>query len=334
MEANNNHPQGCSRGCSRYAAVISTVLATIWLAAALYVHCAWGESTWQTAVITYAPPHLYLIPLLTAALLCLAAGMWRVSLFCLIMALAGLHILFQPVYLPQRPAQANQAPVRVVSWNVAHKDGNPDIVRATLHQLQPDIVCLQEARLDVFRTAMDAPDQAFHRETKTFTTGRIVARREVPLGGPPNWRDALETDIELPQGRVKVLNVHMVSLQFGRFRPDDRTAFARTAWYARQRNMEAIIQWLQETEGPRLLVGDFNTPPHSDFYRELKAHAVDAFVSGWGLGLTFHRQLPLWRIDHIWCVGEVQPLSCTALDGGTSDHRLVTADVILTGEQQ
>jgi endonuclease/exonuclease/phosphatase (EEP) superfamily protein YafD len=58
--------------------------------------------------------------------------------------------------------------------------------------------------------------------------------------------------------------------------------------------------WVDDLEGPRIVVGDFNTPPESRAYREAWGDWVNAFSRvGHGLGGT---RLNGWiraRIDHV-----------------------------------
>ncbi|MGE5531588.1 MAG: endonuclease/exonuclease/phosphatase family protein, partial [Bacteroidota bacterium] len=141
----------------------------------------------------------------------------------------------------------------------------------------------------------------------------------------------------LPQGRVRVLNVHYVIDVTGRVRqiknPDEPERKFHTK-RARALQQQAVLAWLGETDGARAAVGDFNTPPNALYYRQLAARAVDAFGTvGRGWGFTFRRDQPLIRIDYVWCAGKLQPLKAFTTEGGVSDHRLLVTDLLVPEKQ-
>ena len=238
-----------------------------------------------------------------------------------------------PCIPAHRSRQEVPGRIRVVTWNVHEEFGHVLDMSAVLAKLAPDIVCLQEARRATFGEVLAGGAVAHTHEVTTITRGRILAQREIRLGPLPNFRWGLETDIELPQGRVKVFNVHFLTsfnaatLRRNRYRMTD--AIERTE-LARERERDIVLEWLRETAGPRVVAGDFNTPPNSVLYRDVATAAVDAF-GRWGLGWgwTYRRDYPMLRIDYVFCGEGVTPLRAFTMDGRVSDHRMVVADVAL-----
>ncbi len=90
---------------------------------------------------------------------------------------------------------------------------------------------------------------------------------------------------------------------------------------------------------PVLIVGDFNTPPVSQLYREVWPDFTNAFnAAGFGFGYTapsirrrrWFDDVPWLRIDHILTDDHWSVLCCRIGHGRGSDHRLIWADVALS----
>jgi endonuclease/exonuclease/phosphatase family metal-dependent hydrolase len=252
---------------------------------------------------------------------------------------AGLMVLAVLVLMPPRisaprPRMERDTTVRIATWNVHEEFDEGEALSRALARQQPQIVCLQEARRDVFATLLPGAESAHTREVTTLTTGQIVSQQPVRLGPFPNYRWALETRLRLPQGTVTVLNVHFLTAFSGRTvrrNRHDLEAFLRRMDEARHLEAQAVREWLQSTSGARLIAGDFNSPPGTDVYREVAAVATDAFsVCGRGWGYTYRRDHPMIRIDHVFCSPEVRPLRVRAVNGHVSDHRMLVADIALT----
>jgi len=270
-----------------------------------------------------------LAPLAVFALLCLLLRQWRLALANAAVLLAAMMLLMPPVWPHRPPAHDPARRIRVVTWNLHGETDELPQIQATLARLQPDIVCLQEAKAPLFAQALPGAQAAHTHEGRTLTRGRIVSQRDFPLNAPAMARWGLSTEIELPQGRLSVLNVHYVVgvkrhlIEARRGRPDPVEA-------ARAEGNDRVLDWLRRTPGPRIVCGDFNTQPGSRLYRLLRAEAVDAFgAAGAGWGFTFSRALPMIRIDYVWCAGGAMPVRVRVMDGLVSDHRLVVADVIV-----
>jgi endonuclease/exonuclease/phosphatase (EEP) superfamily protein YafD len=88
----------------------------------------------------------------------------------------------------------------------------------------------------------------------------------------------------------------------------------------------------QKTSYPRIptiIAGDFNAPANDVVYRLLEPEFTDAFDEvGTGWANTYHRSLPLLRIDHIYGSEKLVPVRSRAFKRAKSDHRMVVADFI------
>ena len=89
---------------------------------------------------------------------------------------------------------------------------------------------------------------------------------------------------------------------------------------------QTILEALEDSPYPVIVLGDFNDTPQSFTYQQLKEGRKDAFVEkGSGWGATYLKPLPFLRIDYIFYDKE---LVCTDYQSSTSiksDHSLIEA---------
>ena len=280
-------------------------------------------------LLVHGPQPPLLAPLCAFAVLCLMLRQWRLAAANAIVLLVAVTVLMPPV-LPHVPPRHEPAQrIRVVTWNVHGEVWNLAQIQATLARLQPDIVCLQEAEDKRFAQALPGAQTAYTHHDWILTRGRIVNRKALPFVGRGSSRWGLSAEIELPQGRLSVLNVHYyvdIRRHIRHERRDEPDPIER----ARGRLNQKVLDWLRQTRGPRIACGDFNTPPRARLYRNLRAEALDAFgQAGLGWGFTYSRRWPVIRIDYVWCDGGVIPVRARARNGHASDHRLLVTDIIL-----
>lgn len=314
-------------------ALLATFTCLAYLAVVLYLQHAVSEETLPGFLAVYVPQPPLLAPLAGLAALCLVLGRRRLLGLSLVVLVAAVLLMVPPVVPGRRPPDDPRRRIRIVTWNTHEEYGSAERMRKVIAKLDPDIVCLQEARRGQFYSLLPGARVAHTHEVTTLTRGRIIAAEGLPLGDYPNFRWGMDTLISLPQGQVRVFNVHYVIDVLGRVRRarrggdsplPDRTQLARSYQH------RAVLDWLRTTDGPRLVAGDFNTPPRARIYRQLASVATDSFgAAGCGWGFTYHRRHPMIRIDYIWCTEGATPIRSFAVDGGASDHRLVVTDVLL-----
>lgn len=237
--------------------------------------------------------------------------------------------------LPDAPAEphAGSKVLRVVTLNCA---GHADPSEA-MGNLAPDIVFLQEIphsyRLKqliekVFKGQGDYRYLPAKR-CAVVVKGTIHSSLEIP-----GYRSQLVT-AEMPDGRqIELLNVHLRSAA------TNMQLYKRECWQEHKLNRNlrqielsyALAGLRQKTSYPRLpaiIAGDFNAPANDAVYRILDDEFTDAFGTvGTGWGNTYHRALPLLRIDQIYCSDKLMPVRSHTFTRVHTDHRMVVADFI------
>lgn len=111
----------------------------------------------------------------------------------------------------------------------------------------------------------------------------------------------------------------------GRYR---RTAAMRAA------QAQEIRGRLEKSPHPIILCGDFNDVPLSHTYHRLRKGLIDGFQKrGRGLGTTFHKSIPILRIDYILSSPELEPLEYQVIPIDRSDHYPVLSVLSTAADQ-
>jgi endonuclease/exonuclease/phosphatase (EEP) superfamily protein YafD len=200
---------------------------------------------------------------------------------------------------------------------------------------EPDIVLLQDVlpqQVSQIANTLYGGRGDYRSHTTNGIATRWKIQREVRN---PTQRDQQVT-ITLPNdSTMEVVNVHLATAA------TDLRFWNRITWTdhrinraIRSKELSSTLQILEQTTNfpntPTLFGGDFNSPASDVVHRQLARDFVDAFpAAGTGWGDTFHRRLPILRIDHIYATRHITPIRCRAVTTRHSDHRMVVADFLL-----
>ncbi len=78
---------------------------------------------------------------------------------------------------------------------------------------------------------------------------------------------------------------------------------------------------------PRIIGGDFGTPPGDAIFQVLSPNFDDSFKSaGQGWGNTYSKSFPILRIDQLWASEELIAVSGLVIPSTHSSHRIVVCD--------
>jgi endonuclease/exonuclease/phosphatase family metal-dependent hydrolase len=94
----------------------------------------------------------------------------------------------------------------------------------------------------------------------------------------------------------------------------------KRAFISRAPQAETVAAHISESPYPVILAGDFNDTPASYVYRLLSRNLVDAYRSGRGLGSTYTRSIPGFRIDYILHSPHFESFNYLRGDQKYSDH--------------
>jgi endonuclease/exonuclease/phosphatase family metal-dependent hydrolase len=236
--------------------------------------------------------------------------------------------------------------IKVLTFNILHgatmnDDGNLDVIAQVIHNLDPDLVALQEVDVRTGRVqGRDLATELGHR-TKlhplfaramafdggeygvgilsrfSFRSSRALA---LPFTGDNEPRAAVEAIVELPSGQ----SLSFVATHLDNASADDRAAQARM-----------INQVFGQSDVPRLLAGDFNATPESETIAIVKEFWTP--TDGLDAPPTFPSNKPEIKIDYVffapqdrWVVKETRVIENTV----ASDHFALLATLELRTETQ
>ncbi|MCC7494548.1 MAG: endonuclease/exonuclease/phosphatase family protein [Fimbriimonadaceae bacterium] len=295
-----------------------------------------GEGHWLALTLTYGPQ----LPLLLPGLLVL---LWRLRYPGRQRWLALLLLLATPgLFLDLRlaPLRRSGSPValRVLTYNTYYGLAGAAAVAALAERCRADLVCLQEVIPPAGGTdpgpAIDAAFAGWHRaaggELRIFSRWPLREAHYVELPAMPRLFGYLRATLLVGDHPLAVIATHLETAigreTFEHGLRGYRRDVAR--WHEfRLQQAAGVLQSAAQVRGPLLIAGDFNTPPRGRLYGQFAARYTDAFAAvGGGTGYTYHRRLPLLRIDYLWSSPELRPLSCRVLPTPGSDHRPVLAE--------
>ncbi|MBD3292607.1 MAG: hypothetical protein GF393_06755 [Armatimonadia bacterium] len=311
-----------------------TILSTAVVAVVCLVTIWPADRWWLTAPLTWAPQ-------LQWAFLPAALALWSVLAskprWLAVNLAATAFIVLGPAGLETgSPRTPTGDTILAVTHNLAGRvQMTPKLSDHWVHQA--DVLCIQEAAADGFARLLTEErgfDQAATSDVRTFVRGRIL-RTEAIGPAPGIGREFLACHARIRGRDVAILNVHFATnVHHSRLSrsPAGVREYLRGAVNARAGHCKLVQDWLDVQEAPTLVLGDFNTPPTSAYYRRLAAQATDAFSSvGRGPGYTYMvgGSIPVFRIDYVWCANGMTPVSCGTGGEWASDHKWVEACVEL-----
>lgn len=93
--------------------------------------------------------------------------------------------------------------------------------------------------------------------------------------------------------------------------------------YFREPMLKSVISEIK-TEGKTIILGDFNTPFESLFFKNFKKKYQHAFTKkGNGFRETWFWNIPLLSLDHIWVSNDLEILKTEKISTWKSDHSML-----------
>jgi endonuclease/exonuclease/phosphatase (EEP) superfamily protein YafD len=248
-----------------------------------------------------------------------------------------------PKWQSLQPAPNEAAMLRVMTWNSRYTldtDGEFSTLANTLH---PDLIALQEVSFSMGRRLAEDYRQAYPYVTVYGSGSReslaLLSRFPI-LGSERDHRVAgcqcLRVALDVHGRVVTVLVVHV---QRPRIILIPTPGLPRMVDFNTDHQgpiFDALIEAVQATDGPLLVMGDFNTTERQPNLRRLQRLLANAYaVAGWGMGYTYpidpkrcgSHLPPLVRIDHILYNDSWRARAAWTGVLADSDHAYVVADL-------
>ena len=316
------------------------VTVAVLLAATVLSFC--GRWAWWPDLLTFWRPHLLVAGALLGGIGW--AGRQRLAAgLALAAALTNLVAITTPAGVPQAvaAAEAGGQPLRVVSHNVLADNRRGRSLLEFLRQSDADVIALQEVSDHWQRQLKPLGDLYPYRLpaygkrplNETVLLSRYpIADAEVlvpPKAGFNNAVDGpLRAELEVNGRTVAVYAVH----------PPTPRSLAQ--WQTRNAQLAWVAAMAEARDGdrPRIMLGDFNTPPWSFLFRDVAATAALRDAGG---GLRRPTRQPMVLPPHLAWLGAPVDHVLVSPDIGVnrfglgpyvhSDHLPVIADLVLPG---
>ena len=264
--------------------------------------------------------------------------------------------LITPLNIFDPKPDPDKVQLKVMTMNVTEFNWqNPDVhpsknMRYILDQ-DADIVVIQEGLVyfsyEQLATVQPMLEELYkkypYRKEHFFDVGILSKYPFTEVKSPAINQDSINYfikawDVDAPGGELRVVSMHLSSLRFtindsqrldSMNVPSDRKRRVKSVvnkldygFKTHVRQVEAMRQLLDETEGDVLVMGDMNDTPGSYAYRTLCGDdLLDAWAeAGRGPVYTFHAHHLYVKIDHIFYRGDIKVLSCRCDKEGESDH--------------
>ncbi|WFE83982.1 endonuclease/exonuclease/phosphatase family protein [Parabacteroides chongii] len=282
---------------------------------------------------------------------------WRcsISLFAILLHTNYLLAVYQlPFWNQQEVADSEGTPLTVVTYNTSHfywgKKYTMNEAAAYIKELQPDIVCFQEApgdgyyHRDSIRYAFDyvlykyISRRTDHLPTTIYSRYPIHSVKALYYENSQNM--SLIADVRINNQYIRVINNHFettsVNAYIGRIIAPNKEfkirmkaikeLFLQMNRNNRKRADQAntIRTEIENSPYPVLVCGDFNDTPASYAYHQVRKGLTDGFREcGSGYQYTFRQLYKLWRIDYIFYSESLKGRECYSPETSYSDHNMV-----------
>jgi vancomycin resistance protein VanJ len=307
--------------------------------------CVWfllwvtiGDGPWWLTMLNRVVPYLFL-PVLPFLAWLVGIGEFRPTAL-LILPVSIFSFLYHSYVLPKfSKSTPSYADLKVMTYNVLFSNLDYDAIAHVILMYHPDLAALQEATPEM----MDALEDRLADEypysmhatrnddgmTAVFSRHPLAEGYVLDLGAD---RLAVIVKAEVKHQMVTFAAIHLRAYGLPWVRPltsIPREIVERTN--AQNRQVEILLEELQDESGPVVIGCDCNSTETSSSYRMLdRWFETAAYQVGWrfpGIKLAGAAQdTNLQHIDFIWYLGALEPFAAYEIkDRRGSDHHPVLA---------
>lgn len=299
----------------------------------------WGERSWIIGIALYAPPQIFLAPLLILT----PWGMRKGSRWLVLHVLCVLIVAFAyPNFQLGFRSEPKPSDIVLITHNIGQ--GNRDQFHAFVASQKPDFIVMQDSQNRKFERTFPDYEIAVRNEfalaskhliqkvelVESVKSGNraVAARFEVYVRG----QAMAIYNIHLPTPRARlnrVLSARIVPDLFLDDSPKTSTQSYRVWMDERIALARRLADVLSAEKLPVLAAGDFNAPDHGYIYRMFASEFVDSHRAagrGWGMTFPGHVRNPVsffgpWlRLDYVFAGKGWTVRSCDVDPGRISQH--------------
>ncbi|HEY6634825.1 MAG TPA: endonuclease/exonuclease/phosphatase family protein, partial [Acidimicrobiia bacterium] len=219
------------------------------------------------------------------------------------------------------------AEFRVMTANLLHEHCDARAFARLIEELRPDVVLTQELGPEPARVLSEVYPHHLLRPSLDFTGNGLATSLEVEFDDdiPMPGRDGIAARLTVGGQIVRLAGIHLLNpLNF--------------PWWVsargRRRQVEGLVEWLDQGDGPVVVAGDCNASPAWPAYRLLAGNFTDVVAERatsdgtrpqptWGWRPGWPRML---RIDHVFG-REVVAKAVTVRAVRGSDHDALVVDL-------
>ena len=230
-----------------------------------------------------------------------------------------------------KTASDQNADLRVISLNC---NGGNEAAAAEVKDFHPDLVFFEESPLRPLVQKMATNLLGTNAESFCSSDVSLIAKGHITPLPVENSASApfIHARVEFPSGLVA--EVFVVRLQPYNIRADLWSPDCWQKQSAIRKIQRSQFEWIEREvekvpkDVPIILGGDFNLPAGDKLFRILNPRLRDTFrETGGGWGDTLDNNLPILRIDQIWCDSHFKSAATFAQPTANSDHRMVICDL-------
>jgi vancomycin resistance protein VanJ len=307
-----------------------------------------GDTWWPGTLLLFGPRWIAGAPIVALA----PWALWRDRRLLIALGMAA-AVVIVPVMgleprLPRgstRPAAAEgERRLRLMTYNVGDSSPDPRPLVDVFRQINPDLFAIQECYGAGYAEALHQLGNGGYRihahgdecVVSRYPIEKIEFEDRADIERLHGTGGIMRYAVQAPWGEIHLVNVHLATVRQGLSSVLQKrlAGVPDLVENTRVRAAESALarRWVDATESPLLIAGDFNMPIESAIYRRDWASFPNAFsIAGSGFGTSKATRWFGVRIDHIllgqgWEVDQV--FVGPHIDG---DHRPVIADLRFTG---
>lgn len=335
---------------------------------------------WYLSIVGLGFPVLFFLMLGLVVFWLIMRSRWWMIICLLVIALGfqQIKVAFGFNFFSRFETERTAGTLRVMQWNV-HSWNLKVPLRSTrfsrfdfrwmmevIEDYNPDILCLEEffesrdtGELPSATRSLEAIGYTYHyfiypvykyqdayEGVAIFSRYPIRESGEVKTADHTNTDPLAYTDIEVDGQRIRIIALHLQSVQFegdqyrqisnlkrgkGADVAESRTIVSKLKRGFQRRHVQALSvnKQIEESPYPVIVCGDFNDVPNSGTYFTITQNLQDAFLKkGSFIGRTFRFISPTLRIDYILPEkDDFTVVGAKVIHAPYSDHYPVVADL-------